>query len=347
MPEMIMKLKISHLLFALLLCPVIHETTFCAARAKYAGEFIAIGVGGRALGLGGAYTAIANDVTAGYWNPAGLSKLMYPQLTLMHDERFGGLINYDYGAVAIPVGANASLAFSAIRLGIDNIANTDGAWIDANNDGIIQNNEINYNAITYYNTADWALYLSYAKKANDRFSYGANLKFIRRDLGVTSATGVGFDVSAQYLIADKLALGANLQDITTTLVAWNNGTNELISPTLKLGSAYYIDAFDGRFTPAFDVDFRFEGRTSASNAHIGKVSMDFHTGLEFDFKQLLALRAGINELGSLNIGTGIHLPKFDIDYSFSKFDGAEHLGNTHRISLTFTLQAEQFARITE
>src|SRR6266852_4289210 len=83
-----------------------------ASRAKYAGEFIAIGVGGRALGLGGAYAALANDVTAGYWNPAGLSNMMYPQIILMHDERFGGLVNYDYGAAATPLGANATLAFS-------------------------------------------------------------------------------------------------------------------------------------------------------------------------------------------------------------------------------------------
>ncbi len=318
----------------------------CASNGKYAGEFIAIGVGGRALGLGGAYAAVANDVTAGYWNPAGLSKLMYPQLTLMHDERFNGLINYDYGAVALPVGANASLAVSAIRLGIDNIANTEKAWIDLNNDGIPQSNEIDYNRITYFNTADWAVYFSYAKKATEQLSYGANLKLIRRENGDASATGIGFDIGVQYLLTDRIALGATFQDVTTTLVAWNTGTNELISPTLKVGSAYFLDALGGRFMPAIDVDFRFENRQSASNAHVGRISMDFHTGLEFDFKSLVALRLGFNELGSLNLGTGIHLPKFDIDYSFAKFDGAEQLGNTHRISLTFTLEAEQFLRST-
>jgi len=69
--------------------------------------------------------------------------------------------------------------------------------------------------------------------------------------------------------------------------------------------------------------------------------------LEFDYKNLVALRVGYSDIGSLNFGTGVHLPKFNIDYSFSKFDGAEQLGNTHRISLTFTLEAEQFLRSTE
>jgi len=77
--------------------------------AKYAGEFLAIGVGGRALGLGGAYAALANDASAGYWNPAALARIDYPEFMLMHDERFGGMLNYDFGAVAIPYGKDASL----------------------------------------------------------------------------------------------------------------------------------------------------------------------------------------------------------------------------------------------
>jgi len=63
--------------------------------AKYAGEFMAIGVGGKALAMGGAQVALVNDVTSGYWNPAGLAKLDYPQFSLMHEEHFGDLVNYN------------------------------------------------------------------------------------------------------------------------------------------------------------------------------------------------------------------------------------------------------------
>jgi hypothetical protein len=319
-----------------------------ASQAKYAGEFIAIGVGGRALGLGGAYTALVNDVTAGYWNPAGLATLEYPEIALMHDERFGGLVNYDYGAVALPVGPRSTLAVSVIRLGVDDIANTSAAWVaDLNNNGLPDANEIDYSKITSFNASEWAFYLSYARKAGDRLSYGGNIKVLRHRIGGFAATGIGFDVAALYRVNDRLTLGANAQDITTTLVAWNNGTNELITPTLKLGSAYAIDAFGGRFSPAFDTDVRFEGRKSASNAHLGRVSFDFHTGLEYDFRHLVALRLGYSDIGSFNVGAGIHLPKLDIDYSFAKFNGTEQLDNTHRISLTFILQAEQYARSVE
>lgn len=317
---------------------------------KYAGEFIAIGVGGRALGMGGAYAALANDVTAGYWNPAGLAAIDYPQITLMHDERFGNLINYDYGAIALPMGPSASIALSIIRLGVDGIPDTRDALarVDINGNGRLDDGERpDPGLITEFNVADWAIFLSYARKINEDFSYGANLKIIRRDFSIASATGIGFDVGVRYRAFGNLMLGANFQDLTTTLVAWSTGTNELISPTLKIGSAYFIEALGGRFAPAIDFDFRFEKRKYASNIALGPVSADVHGGLEFDFRNLVALRVGYSDIGSLNFGAGVHLPKFDIDYTFAKFDGANQLGNSHRISLTFTLQAEQFARTAD
>lgn len=54
--------------------------------------------------MGGASVAVANDITAGYWNPAGLAHMNYPQISLMHEEHFGSLVNYNYAAIAIPYG---------------------------------------------------------------------------------------------------------------------------------------------------------------------------------------------------------------------------------------------------
>jgi hypothetical protein len=314
---------------------------------KYAGEFMSIGVGARALGMGGAFTALANDVTAGYWNPAGLSKINYPQLSLMHSEQFGGLINYDYAAVGFPFGKNSSLGVSIIRLGVDGIPDTRNAWDDENNNGILDEN-LNISKITYFNASDWAIYFTYSKKSSENFAYGANLKIIRREMSVGNATGVGFDLGVQYSPLDNLLLGANFQDVTTTLVAWNTGTNELISPTLKIGSAYFIDALGGRFAPAFDVDVRFENRRYASNLNLGPVSFDMHTGLEFDFKNIAAIRVGYSDIGTSNFGAGIHLPKFDIDYTFSTSKITdERFNDTHRVSIRFTFESEKFLRNSE
>lgn len=317
---------------------------------KYAGEFLALGVGGRALGLGGAYVALANDVTAGYWNPAALARITYPQVTLMHEERFGSLVNYDYGAVAFPLGRKASLGVSLVRLGVDEIPDTRNAGVDINGNltyDPTQFSRVDPNRVTYFNAADWALYVSYARGYSGDFSYGANLKLIRREMGENSATGIGVDVGVWYRPLQNLLLGANVQDITTTFLAWNTGTNELISPTLKVGSAYLIDALGGRFSPAMDVDVRFENRRSASMAHLGAVSFDMHAGVEYEFREIVALRVGYSDIKQLTLGAGVHLPKLNIDYSFMKFDGTEDLGSMHRISMTFTLESDQYAREAE
>ncbi|RPH36171.1 hypothetical protein EHM92_04950, partial [bacterium] len=153
--------------------------------AKYPGEFLALGVGGRALAMGSASVALANDVTAGYWNPAGLASIDYPQISLMHDEMFGSLANYDYGAVAIPFGADASFGLTIIRLGIDDIPDTRNAGVDANGNltyDLSQFTRTDPSRVTYFNAAEWAFYFTYAKRESENFSYGANIKVIREDM---------------------------------------------------------------------------------------------------------------------------------------------------------------------
>lgn len=313
---------------------------------KYSGEFLAIGVGGRPLGLGGAYVSMVNDVTAGYWNPGALVLVNYPQLSLMHDERFGNLVNYDYGSVAIPWGSNVSLGFSVIRLGVDDIGDTRNALIDLNNNGYFdQGDRIDYNKITYFNAADWAFFFTYSKKQTEKLSYGVNLKLIYRKIAEGNAYGIGFDIGAIYSPFRNFRVGANLQDITTTLLAWNTGKKELITPTAKVGGSYDITVFKtSRITPALDFDVRFENRKFASLAHLGPVSFDMHAGLEYGFKDLFAIRVGYNDVKQLTFGAGVKFPKLNIDYSFAKFNNADQLGNTHRISVMFTLEEEKFKR---
>ncbi|KXK40977.1 MAG: hypothetical protein UZ05_CHB002003262 [Chlorobi bacterium OLB5] len=314
---------------------------------KYAGEFLAIGVGGRPLGMGGAYVSLVSDVTAGYWNPGALARINYPQFSLMHDERFGNLVNYDYGSVALPWGANASLGLSVIRLGVDDVPNTQGAWRDLNNNGYFDNGDrLDYSQIKFFNAADWAFILTYSKNHSEKLSYGVNLKVISRSIDYGSAWGIGFDVGAIYNVSPKFRLGANLMDITTTLLAWSpTGRKELITPTAKIGGSYDIPFFTtGRITPALDFDVRFENRKFASLANVGPVSFDMHAGLEYGFKDLFALRVGYNDVKQLTFGAGVKLPKLNLDYSFAKFDGNDQLGNTHRISVMFTLDDEKFRR---
>ncbi len=315
---------------------------------KYAGEFMAIGVGGRALGMGGAFTAVANDVTTGYYNPAGLANLNYPQISLMHAEHFGDLVNYDYGSVAIPFGTDMTFGIGVVRLAVDNISDTRNAAYDANGDGIvdIRTDRLDYSKITEFSDQDWVFYLSFAKRQSENFYWGANVKIIRRDIAEYGATGIGFDIGALYTPIENLYLGANIQDVTTTLVAWSTGRNELVSPTAKIGAAYMLSILGGTITPALDLDVRFENRRSSAYGNLGPISFDSHVGLEYTFKKLFSIRGGYNDVKQFTVGAGIKLPKLNIDYSFARFSFAEldRLPDTHRISLILTLEEPRFLR---
>ena len=316
---------------------------------KYAGEFLAIGVGGRALAMGSAQVAIVNDVTSGYWNPAGLARINYPQVALMHEEHFGNLVNYNYAAVAIPYGKDMSIGLSIMRSSIDGIPDTRNALYDANGDGILDLNRgdrLDYTKISEFSNSDWAFYLTFAKRQTDNFYWGANVKIIRRDLAEYGATGIGFDLGAVYMPMENLYLGANIQDVTTTLVAWSTGRNELISPTAKVGAAYAMQFLGGSLMPAVDFDLRFENRKSASTFAAGPVSFDAHAGFEYKFKNIFAVRAGYNDVKQFTLGAGIFLPKLQIDYSFARFSQseAERLPDSHRISLILTLEQPKYLR---
>jgi hypothetical protein len=306
---------------------------------------LTIGVGGKALGMGSTSSAIGKDVTAGFWNPAGLAFVNYPEFILQHDERFGDLINFDYGAIAYPYEKDMTFGLSVIRLGIDGIPDTRNALIDFDGNGNLDKSDrLDYSKVTYHNAADWGIFFSYAKKYSDNFAYGANVKLIFRSLISNSAFGIGFDVGGLYSPIDNLILGLNLQDITTTFLSWNTGTNELIPPTAKIGLGYQLNIFNGIFTPAIDLDTRFEGRKYSSTFNLGPASFDLHTGFEFLYKNFIAIRAGYNDVNQFTLGLGLKISKLNIDYAFAKFSTDNDLGNTHRISIKFTLEDETFGR---
>jgi hypothetical protein len=303
--------------------------------SKYAGDFLSIGVGGRALGMGGAFISIANDVTAGYWNPAGLSLIDGVQLMLMHDEKFAGVINYDYFGFAFPYSDESSAGISIIRLGVDDIPYTVEAWIDNNKNNIFDGEDrLDVNKITYFSSADWILIFSYSRFQSDKFSFGGSAKLIYRKIGGNVGVGLGFDFGVRYKIS-RFTFGGILRDITSTLVAWDTGRNEIIIPSLGVGGSYEVEFLGGRFLPSIDFIFRFEERRESSLLWFGPASIDMNIGAEYMFRDIAGLRFGLTENGEFTIGAGVRIGKLDVDYSFAKFDSGP--GNTHRISLKFTL----------
>ncbi|MEZ4893454.1 MAG: hypothetical protein R2778_10625 [Saprospiraceae bacterium] len=182
---------------------------------KYSNEFLAIGVGGRAHGMSGAQVALTDDITAAYWNPAGLTQIQAPlQAAVMHAEWFGGVGQYDYLSFgkSLKGDRDAYLAFSLIRLGVDNIPYTINL---VNADGTI-----NYDNVTSFSAADYAVFGSYAQKMkNPHLSVGGSVKVVRRVIGsFGNSWGFGADAGIQYRKGSWM-LGAQGRDLTTTFNA--------------------------------------------------------------------------------------------------------------------------------
>jgi hypothetical protein len=304
--------------------------------AKYAGEFLNLGVGGRALGMGGAYIALAHDVSATYWNPAGLANIDYPQIMLMHSEQFAGVVKYDFGSFAVPFGARRSLGLSLIRLGVDDIPET---RLKNPNEKLSETNRPEI--VRTFSDAEYAMFLTYAVRRSQNFSFGGNVKIIYKGLGNHSAWGLGFDIAALYNPFGNLNIGVNLQDVTSTVLAWDTGRRELIVPALKAGLAYPIllPGLGGFMSPALDLEIRFEGRDYAAQFGAGPVSFDTHLGWEYQ-RELLALRFG-SDVGQFTVGAGIGLPKLQFDYAFLSHGD---LGDTHRISARLVIDEAKYRR---
>ena len=123
----------------LLLCAALLILPATAHATKYTADFLTVGTGARPLAMGGAFTAVGEDNNALFFNPGALAAMGWNSLSLMHSERFGGLVQVDnagYHRAVNLYGRQASLGISVLRLGVDNITFTnDHPFNDLNGNG--------------------------------------------------------------------------------------------------------------------------------------------------------------------------------------------------------------------
>lgn len=330
---------------------------------KYSNEFLSIGVGARALGMGGAQVGAVRDVTAAYWNPAALTGIQHTyEFSLMHAEYFAGIAQYDYAGFSTPLGDQNQLAVSLIRFGVDDIPDTRFLY-DANG-------AINYDNVQFFNAADYALLLSFARDISDKFKLGANAKVIHRNVGkFAQAWGFGLDVGGVY-IQNRMTLGLMLRDITTTYNAWTHDAelvreiyaqtnNEVPVNTVEitLPKAIASIAYDWKIGSQFslltalDLETTFDGPRNTLIS-TSAFSIDPKFGLELGFKRLVFLRGGVSNfqyikdfqgMESLNFlpaaGLGVILSeRFQIDYALSDLGDVSESPYSHIFSVKVSLE---------
>lgn len=309
--------------------------------AKYSNEFLAIGVGGRALGMSNSCVATISDVTSGYWNPAGLLGIKNDmQFGVMHSEYFAGIAKYDYGSIARRLDSSSAFGLSVIRFAVDNIPNTTELIDAAGN--------VNYDNITQFSAADYGFIISYARTPKIKgLRLGANAKIIRRIVGdFAGAWGFGLDAGAQYS-HNGWKLGAMARDITSTFNAWSYSltdemktvfdatgneipTNsvEITLPRLILGGARKFDLMkDLSMLAELNFDVTFDGMRNVL-IKSDPISADPHFGLELGYKGIAFLRGGIMNIQKdqdvtgksittmqPNFGVGVKIKRISIDYA--------------------------------
>ncbi|MFC2150940.1 PorV/PorQ family protein [Bacteroidota bacterium] len=328
-----------------ILIPVLFLLTHFAysQTAKYSNEFLSIGVGARSLSMSNAMVANTNDVTSGYWNPAGLTSLQTDfDAGIMHAEYFADIAKYDYVGGAMALDTNSYLGATIIRFGVDDIPNT--------TDLIDGDGNIDYDRISRFSAADYAFLLSYARNTKvPNLSYGANVKIIYRNIGeFAHAWGFGLDLGFQYKLNDW-KFGVLARDITSTFNAWTFNEDELIIevqdsvynfapdnsleitlPRVLLGVSRDFPIYNKfKGLAEIDLDFTFDGQR-----HVliegDPVSIDPHLGIEINYNRLAFIRFGVGNFQRIkefenkesmtfqpNFGIGIQFKGVSIDYALT------------------------------
>ncbi len=270
--------------------------------------FLKLGVGGRAIGMGEAYSALSNDAAGIYYNPAGIATGSGDEITFMHkDWVFGTAIEY--------LGATVHTGSFALGFGL-NSTNVDN----------IEIRQQPGPALGTFGVHDLAVSATASWRVDTSLSIGATGKFLYEKIYVDESSGAAFDVGAKYELNRNIALAAAISNIGSTSALASQSTT--LPSTLRLGVAYSSDAA-GEFGYTFATDLLKVPHDTGTRIHLGAETV---------YESFLSLRVGYQfgyDAKGYSAGLGIRYGLVQFDYAFVPF--LDELGNTHTFALTFNL----------
>ena len=298
-----------------------------------AGQFLKLGVGARPIALGGAFVAQANDLSAMYWNPAGLARLSGASVQLAH-TRYLADITYNFAAFGASLGNAGTLAASLIYLDsgdmlVRTIAQPEGTG-------------------ERFKVQNYAIQVSYGRSLTDRFSIGGSFKFIQERIWHSTASSIALDVGTLFTTPyERLRLGASFSNFGPKMQMSGRDIIFSTDPTPNQGgvveivnSEYLLDRHPlpllFRIGLSWDAlqtaDHTFVLSTDAAHPNDNYEYVSF--GAEYDFRNLIALRAGYRNLFEANseqgltMGGGLNLRldralRIRIDYAWADFGRLE------------------------
>jgi hypothetical protein len=310
-----------------------------------AAKFLSIGIGPRANAMGGAFTSLSNDVSALYWNPAGIALIPTYEGMFTYTKLFAD-INLNYFGFVIPAGEIGTFGFAVTAL--------DFGQMDVTTEFFPEGTGEQFTAGSY------AFGVSYARQITEDFLVGLNIKYIREDIYNSSADGFSFDIGTIFTTpfygvrfsSSITNYGTKMQITGDDLLVRHdpdpsvNGNNETID------ARYATDQFELplRLQIGISKDFHFMDdqrlTLAVDGIHPNDNGQYLNVGGELALlDELIFLRAGYKTLfledsqEGLTLGAGINYGgleylKISVDYAYQEY---EFLGNTHSfgISLAF------------
>jgi|CXWL01.1.fsa_nt_gi hypothetical protein len=279
-----------------------------ASQGSWAAEtasFLNIGVGARALGMGGAYTALADDANALYWNPAGLSKLEKREFTASHAEMFEST-RLDFLAYAHPT-SQGTFAGGLTYLSQGKIEGRDSLGRQA----------------AGYDASDAALSFGYAHKL-EVADLGATIKYLRSHIGSTEAQGAAVDVGAKRTF-EQLSVGAAVRNLGPGL-RFADQRNDL---PLRLATGVSYKFAGGHAMAAELVNGPRGAGTGGSIGGEFQAVKNFFLRAGYTTQTTITGGSGFDVARGVTMGLGLRNEKWSLDYAVLP---TGELGRSHRFS---------------
>ncbi|MCH7731526.1 MAG: PorV/PorQ family protein [Candidatus Marinimicrobia bacterium] len=307
-----------------------------------AATFLEIGVGARAMAMGGAYTSVTKDATALYWNSAGIARVDGIQLELMHIEWIAET-SYDFIGIVVPVPAiRSSIGFSIIYLdyGSDLVRTVDRP--EGTGEEFI--------------AQDMAVSFSFARALTDRFSFGITAKSVTQQIWNEKGSAAALDFGVLYLnLVQGLNLGVNLSNFGNDIRLYGRDLRRTIDPDERVAN---FDRVPVNYnTGSYPLPLMFSVGISYEKAlrsfgkvllamnlnHPSNATESINLGAEYGFRNLFYIRGGyenmfeLDRTNGLTLGGGINIPKLGgigvrIDYAWSDWG---ILNSVQRFSVSF------------
>lgn len=306
------------LLFALILIPLSYSASQAGINddaGTSAFSFLKINVGARPVAMGGAFTGLADDETALYYNPAGIARLEEDRFIAGYNNMFVDMQSGFIGLIR-KQDFDRSYALYASYLNLGDFVQTDRLG----------------NITGEFGGTDFVFGATYAVTIKESYALGVSAKFIYESVQDFSSTGIAFDIGAHYrTFRGRFQAGLMVQNIGVQLSSLGSGDTESLPTTFRLGSALRLRGLPVQFTG--DLILPVDN------------DIDFAIGGEYFELKPVFLRLGWNSFGSnfrangsddnlagFSAGIGIDIKK-RWHFAYSVSPGAD-LGDSHRITVT-------------